>query len=831
MTDRMEEIYTEYKSQHDCDLYKHRYIFKWNFDRTRGVDNWDKFNTHYKSLDTKYYYELIPANVPVKEHYDLDLDYPTGTTQRFTVEEVVDKLLDTRRFMGRTSSKKDLTILSSMRPNKFSIHVIFNTNWCYKNNSAQKEFATKLKEQGRFNGVDYPKLDLSIYNSNSLFRCLGSVKKGKEEYPLVVYEPQIYSYTDLHSSLVRVYDDNKNFFEPYREIEVIHDDDDEEEVKFTDTQKQDWIKNITLFKSCSEDYDDWKRVVFSLYNIFNLHDPQFCKQLIHTFSQFSKKYNYGEVERFIENIKPTEKQYKFKNLLELCKEKKITRGTSWLKSIMPQPKTIEVEFIEPPIINFPTIRDKYFWTDFIKDVQNLNDQILEEPIYRTQFLQLTYKVLARMNENWIVRRNSNELYAQVKKSHLPLFYCEFKEPKEENEWKIKSIVGESYMKRENVLKYLKFYSGRCYNPKPQNPDMLNTWSGFQAQELVDVDMKQLEEDIQPLLYHIKEVICNGDQLLYDYFMGCWFKTWFNNPAMKLGVVPVIIGEQGAGKSTLPLFLLNYVVGRHQSSKETAISKLTSDYNGILLDKIFIFLDEIENVFELKNKDFEAMKSLITDENITINIKFQEKFSTTNLLNFMITTNNEYCLRLSKHDRRYFILNPSDKHKNDRKYFDNLYNNYFNQEVGDKFFTYCKLYQPITQGLYLKQIPMTQLKEEMVEMTETSYTRYLTDIKKALKSLEEVIEDEDEGLPITTKLRNREVEENIIEIVELFLQKRNNGYRTIKTRELHDHYRSYCELHGERRPIPLPKFTREANKQLEDILRYDKNNRNFKLRQE
>lgn len=816
----------QFQPQEEVDFNEYTYYFNLGYKYTRAFNEFDKFEEYYNLLkhQDKKYFELIPNHLPVKEYYDID-----GEQTDINIEDVVETILDTRRQLGRGIVRyKDIVVLSCNRQNKFSLHLIFNTDEYYKNNQDQKDFVKKLKNS--LPKTFLPNIDLSVYNKNSLLRIIGSIKppssnlkEGTDEV-FKPYKPiELFSSVNLKNSLVRIYGSTeglKMFVPPTNPTHT---------PTLEDEDKDEWFKNISLFKSCAKDYEDWSRVVFSLYNIHYEDNSQFCINLIHAFSRLCpSKYDYVKVNNFISNIKPTsnERRYKYKNLLDICKEKNITRGTKWLKSLLPSVDAEPTLDFEPPEVeDFVSLTENYYWIDFIADINKLNDQKLEEPIYRNLFLQKTYKVLAKMNENWIVRLDKNNIYYQFKRRHLPLFYCKFLIMTDKG-LKLKKMRGENYMDEEEVLRYLKQYTSRCFSPIQQPPSFLNTWTGFKAVE-VEEDLKQIEEDIAPLLYHIKKVICNGDQKIYDYFIGCWFKTWFNNPTQKLGVIPVLIGDEGSGKSTIPLFIKEYIIGEYQSGTATSISSLTNNFNGILLDKMFIFLNEIENFFEINNKDFDAFKSLITDEMIRVNIKHQEVFMLNTYFNFMITTNNEYCIKMSKKDRRYFILNPNNKHLNDKVYFTNLYDNYFNQDVGNKFFTYCKNYQPITEGLHLRDIPTTTLKEEMIMMTETSYRRYFIEFNNAMTDALELKEPEE--LPFYSKLTELGHDDIIIEMVEQFLSKTTNGYKSIKSNQLYLNYTNYCEKHKEKSIISVNKLTREAKKEdgLHNI-KYNENNKSFKM---
>ena len=83
---------------------------------------------------------------------------------------------------------------------------------------------------------------------------------------------------------------------------------------------------------------------------------------------------------------------------------------------------------------------------------------------------------------------------------------------------------------------------------PRNKDfdvnrIINIFQDFKYKESESNDFQKL----QPLLDHIKNIVCNNDEEKYDYFMK-WWACILQNITVKNGTMPIIYGAQGSGKS-------------------------------------------------------------------------------------------------------------------------------------------------------------------------------------------------------------------------------------------------------------------------------------------
>jgi hypothetical protein len=73
-----------------------------------------------------------------------------------------------------------------------------------------------------------------------------------------------------------------------------------------------------------------------------------------------------------------------------------------------------------------------------------------------------------------------------------------------------------------------------------------------------------------------------------------------------------------------------------------------------------------------DKAFEgAMRGMITEEDLAIEAKYQNLYSTINCLHLLIISNNEWVVPMAIDARRFYVLDVLDLHKGDTAYFDAL----------------------------------------------------------------------------------------------------------------------------------------------------------------
>lgn len=167
--------------------------------------------------------------------------------------------------------------------------------------------------------------------------------------------------------------------------------------------------------------------------------------------------------------------------------------------------------------------------------------------------------------------------------------------------------------------------------------------------------------------------CAGDtDELSTYLLKC-FARIVQQPLMKSNVCIILSSRlQGSGKDTLMLWI-SKLLGNHTAHYSSEDS-FWSQYDTTKEGAAFIHLEEASPGENQRRSD--ALKARITEDSTTINPKGVKSYIVPNIANHFMTTNNAVPVKLEASDRRFLILNPSDRcFKKGSAYWTEIYNNF------------------------------------------------------------------------------------------------------------------------------------------------------------
>ena len=215
-------------------------------------------------------------------------------------------------------------------------------------------------------------------------------------------------------------------------------------------------------------------------------------------------------------------------------------------------------------------------------------------------------------------------------------------------------VSTVWLNHKNRRQYI---NGVVFNPKSTKEDegILNLWEGFSE--------KPVKGDWSLLRSHIYAIICQSDDVKFDYLMG-WMARMMQLPAEQGEVAVVMKGGEGTGKGTLAKTLIK-IIGQHSLAISNA-KHLISNFNGHLRDAIFLFADEA--FFAGDKAHVGVLKSIITEPYLTVEAKFQNATQMPNFLHIMMASNEDWVIPASVDARRFFVLEVGDEAKNNHAYF-------------------------------------------------------------------------------------------------------------------------------------------------------------------
>lgn len=281
------------------------------------------------------------------------------------------------------------------------------------------------------------------------------------------------------------------------------------------------------------------------------------------------------------------------------------------------------------------------------------------------------------------------------------------------------------------------YDRLVYKPNGViGPREFNLFLGFKVD--LEYDWKNYEVDktkIEKMLFHIEQVICNGDEVVFVYFMK-WLKVMLIEKR-KTGICPVMIGGQGLGKGAfLENFLGDLLIGGDVDGKRSKgsycmlgnMNDLLGQFNQLSVNRFFINLNEAGSGSGYKQAGL--LKTLITDKTMRWEQKGLDTLVIQNLLNLIISGNEEKPIKTDMDDRRYLIMIINEMFKQNKDYFRALFAEMETEDMPAYFMKYLDTMVD-SSDFFLTNVPMTEGKMEMVQHSIPSPAKFVSALCQGL----------------------------------------------------------------------------------------------------
>lgn len=202
--------------------------------------------------------------------------------------------------------------------------------------------------------------------------------------------------------------------------------------------------------------------------------------------------------------------------------------------------------------------------------------------------------------------------------------------------------------------------GMGFYPTPSKcpATVMNLFSGF--------PMKAMPGDVSPILYHITEVLCDGDKKAADFVIG-WLAHLFQKPDEKPSVAILLKSIEGTGKGTL-YSVLQQLLG-HMALQVNGGYQLTGRFNSVVANRLLIFADEVD-LTDVRSAD--KLKGLISEPRVSMEKKGLDPIQLPNYCRFIFASNHDQVIKAGSRERRFLVLEPSAKYAQDTEYFNRLY---------------------------------------------------------------------------------------------------------------------------------------------------------------
>ena len=151
--------------------------------------------------------------------------------------------------------------------------------------------------------------------------------------------------------------------------------------------------------------------------------------------------------------------------------------------------------------------------------------------------------------------------------------------------------------------------------------------------------------------------------------------------------------------------------------ENKIENIVGRFNLSLENKVLVICNELQSIENARYLNSDALKSIITERTIRYDTKHVKVRDGENVANLILVSNNILPIKIENGDRRYVVVNCSEKMKGNTEYFDTLFES-FTQEFYEHLFTFF-LQRDISKWNY-RLIPNTQLRTDIIEACKESW---------------------------------------------------------------------------------------------------------------
>ncbi len=282
------------------------------------------------------------------------------------------------------------------------------------------------------------------------------------------------------------------------------------------------------------------------------------------------------------------------------------------------------------------------------------------------------------------------------------------------------------------------------NACPSN--ILNVFEGFNP-DIYGLPVENRTKLLRPYMDLVRE-LCGGsddDALYFHKFLANMFQDPENKPPCAI----IIKGKQGSGKNMLLDAIGNMLNKTHYITSSNPEDFYGSHAEGYYR-KILVNLNEAEGK---KTFDYEGnMKSMITEDTMTINPKNVRPSIVKNCARTIITTNKPTPVPIDvrSRDRRYVAYQTTDAYLNkSSKFWTNLYKHLRKPEFMKALYQWFMEFD-LTNYNWIKSRPLTQAYKEMTNLYSPVEALFFEDMYLS-QSWHEEEEPEDPNKKVTLSI--------------------------------------------------------------------------------
>jgi energy-coupling factor transporter ATP-binding protein EcfA2 len=321
----------------------------------------------------------------------------------------------------------------------------------------------------------------------------------------------------------------------------------------------------------------------------------------------------------------------------------------------------------------------YRWVPRFPDKQwragKLEEIVIQETINRFNFLKkiklgASTGILDMSGANKILVKDYKNTLACYQSKEYRMRYPRYDENKRNITWK--DVNGfDVWWKEAEALEGFKTFP---YKPMGEiEEDGYRWFNDWEESPIKD------GEGTPELFYeHLLENVCDGNETVFNYLKH-WIWDLIANPQHKNNIAIAITGKQGCGKSSVFKVLQKCFHPKYTATidnTEQLLNKFDADWKSSVL----VAVEEACFAGDRKSGVWGKVKSLITDDETSIERKNYDRYKTASMLHFIITGNDTHIVPKERGDRRYLVLECNDNRVQDVDFFSRMFDDMENGGV-------------------------------------------------------------------------------------------------------------------------------------------------------
>lgn len=209
-----------------------------------------------------------------------------------------------------------------------------------------------------------------------------------------------------------------------------------------------------------------------------------------------------------------------------------------------------------------------------------------------------------------------------------------------------------------------------------NSNELNLWNEILLEPMVG--------DCSQLLKMIEESVCNSNSEHFEYLIS-FCAHMIQKPEQHVSVVPILYSEkEGTGKGILFDQVMKKIFGQKHLKIRDA-GELGAKFNSHLSNRLLTLVDEVSK--NSADSILSKLKSLVGGNDLNIEFKQGPVLKVDNFSRYIMATNELGAIKITKGNRRFFVIESSNKFANNRAYFAPIVESLNSGNLANYFYNY------------------------------------------------------------------------------------------------------------------------------------------------